>query len=124
MLRPLRSITRIPGMRTVVSAFIDSIPHLINVTCVLMIFILVFGILGMQMFSGLLYNRCRITETPEETGVWLINESNEKLCGYKNCLQYKKYKIILFYNEKPYFFFVRVFLSDLLTKSIFIKNIV
>lgn len=84
MLRPLRSITRIPGMKTVVSALIDSIPNLLSVACVLLIFLLVFGILGMQMFSGLLYNRCRITEVPVNS-IWLINEEDTKLCGYRNC---------------------------------------
>lgn len=95
MLRPLRSITRIPGMKTVVSALLDSIPHLVSVACVMFIFLLVFGILGMQMFSGLLYNRCRITPNPVNS-LWLIDENDDKLCGYRKCPEMYKIYIPFF----------------------------
>ena len=87
MLRPLRSITRIPGMRMVVSALIDSIPHLFSVACVLLIFVFVFGILGMQLFDGLLYNRCRLTSSPKDS-IWLIDPQSLQLCGYNTCNEY------------------------------------
>ena len=72
-------------MRMVVSALIDSIPHLISVACVLMMFILVFAILGLQMFEGLLFNRCRLTPQPNSEDFWPIDDNNFKLCGYKSC---------------------------------------
>ena len=85
MLRPLRSITRIPGMRQVVTALIDSFPHLISVACVLLFFIFAFSLLGLQMFAGLLNNRCRVTPAPVNSTWTLVDPSDHRLCGYRTC---------------------------------------
>jgi voltage-gated sodium channel type II alpha len=54
-LRPLRALSRFEGIRIVVNALIGSIPAIINVMLVCLIFWLIFGIMGVQLFSGKFY---------------------------------------------------------------------
>ncbi|XP_033734214.1 sodium channel protein type 4 subunit alpha A-like isoform X1 [Pecten maximus] len=51
-LRPLRAISRWEGMRVVVNALIKAIPSIFNVLLVCLVFWLIFGIVGVQFFSG------------------------------------------------------------------------
>lgn len=53
-LRPLRVVSKNEGIKTVVNALLESIPALINVLLIVMLFLLVFGILGVQLFKGML----------------------------------------------------------------------
>lgn len=78
ILRPLRSINSVKGtflfslylkeMKLLVKSLIKSLPDLGNVVVFLIFVIVLFGILGMQLFSGLNENRCRITPAPDENG--------------------------------------------------------
>ena len=52
VLRPLRVISRIPELKVVVNALFNSLPGLGNVLLVSLLFWLIFGILGMQLFMG------------------------------------------------------------------------
>jgi len=52
VLRPLRSINAIPSMRMLVKALIDALPDLGNVVMFLLFVFMIFGILGIQLFSG------------------------------------------------------------------------
>jgi len=45
-LRPLRVVSRNEGMKTVVDALLESVPALFNVLLIVLLFLLVFGILG------------------------------------------------------------------------------
>ncbi|KAK6494824.1 sodium channel protein 60E-like [Huso huso] len=51
-LRPLRAISRWEGMRLVVNALITSIPSISNVMLVCLVFWLIFGIIGVQIYGG------------------------------------------------------------------------
>jgi hypothetical protein len=51
-LRPLRVVSKNEGIKTVVNALLESIPSLVNVLLIVMLFLLVFGILGIQLFKG------------------------------------------------------------------------
>ena len=64
VLRPLRSISRLPGLRRVIQSLIASIPQLIDLVFLVVFALLIFSILGMQLFSGKMHNRCRVTEFP------------------------------------------------------------
>lgn len=64
VLRPLRSLSRFPGLRSLISALLKSIPGLIDVVLLLCFVLVVFSILGVQFFSGLLHARCRVTPFP------------------------------------------------------------
>lgn len=57
-LRPLRTINRLPGMRKQVNALIDSLPALFDVMVLTAFFMVVAGVLGMQLFAGALRRRC------------------------------------------------------------------
>lgn len=57
-LRPLRIINRFPGMRRQVITLIDSIPQMLGVATLLMFFLIVYGVLGVQLFAGVLHYRC------------------------------------------------------------------
>ena len=52
VLRPLRVISRVPELKVVVNALFASIPGMGNVFMVSLLFWLIFGILGMQLFMG------------------------------------------------------------------------
>lgn len=51
-LRPLRVVSKNEGIKTVVNALLESIPALINVLLIVILFLMVFGILGIQLFKG------------------------------------------------------------------------
>lgn len=51
-LRPLRMISKDEGMKTIVNSILKAIPSLFNVALINMLFLLVFGILGVQFFKG------------------------------------------------------------------------
>ena len=51
-LRPLRVVSKNEGIKTVVNSLIQSVPHLLNVLLIVLLFLLVFGILGIQLFKG------------------------------------------------------------------------
>ena len=64
VLRPLRSLTVVPGMRLLVSSLLKSIPALLNVVALLLFVFSIFGILGVQLWAGLQHTRCRVTQYP------------------------------------------------------------
>nr|AKH03687.1 voltage-gated sodium channel alpha subunit LNav14a21+ [Lymnaea stagnalis] len=51
-LRPLRAVSRWEGMRVVVNALFKAIPSICNVLLVCLVFWLIFGIMGVQLFNG------------------------------------------------------------------------
>ena len=57
-LRPLRTINRLPGMRKQVNALLGLLPALGDVMLLLAFFMLVAGVLGVQLFAGTLRRRC------------------------------------------------------------------
>jgi Ion transport protein len=86
MLRPLRSLGNIPGMKLVVTALIDSLPAIFNVVLILALFVFLFAIFGFQTFGNLLYNRCRQPITNfTNVQYWPLYGTGEKLCGYREC---------------------------------------
>ncbi|CAM9381269.1 unnamed protein product [Choristocarpus tenellus] len=53
-LRPLRMINRAPGLKIVVNALFAAIPDVLNVAAVCFMFFLIFAILGVNYFKGVL----------------------------------------------------------------------
>ena len=51
-LRPLRALRRFPGMKLAVNCLLGSIPLMIPMALVSLLFFLIFAILGLQVFSG------------------------------------------------------------------------
>ncbi len=66
-LRPLRMVSKNEGMKSVVNSLLKSIPQLFNVLLISVLFYLVFGILGVQVFKGAIA-RCTDGEQFFKTG--------------------------------------------------------
>ena len=75
VLRPLRSINSVPGLKKQVVSLIKSFGQLANVVLFFVFFFVLFGILGMELFKGQFYQRCRFSPTPDEYGFWPVDES-------------------------------------------------
>uniref|UniRef100_A0A7N6AE22 Ion transport domain-containing protein n=1 Tax=Anabas testudineus TaxID=64144 RepID=A0A7N6AE22_ANATE len=58
VLRPLRAINRVPSMRILVTLLLDTLPMLGNVLALCFFVFFIFGIVGVQLWAGLLRNRC------------------------------------------------------------------
>uniref|UniRef100_A0A1I8G4E0 Ion_trans domain-containing protein n=1 Tax=Macrostomum lignano TaxID=282301 RepID=A0A1I8G4E0_9PLAT len=58
VLRPLRAINRIPSMRILVMLLLDTLPMLGNVLLLCFFVFFIFGIVGVQLWKGLLRQRC------------------------------------------------------------------
>ena len=63
VLRPLKAINRIPSMRILVMLLLDTLPMLGNVLLLCFFVFFIFGIIGVQLWAGLLRQRCYINET-------------------------------------------------------------
>jgi voltage-dependent calcium channel T type alpha-1G len=64
VLRPLRMISRNPGLRIAVQSLINAIPDIGNVMVVSVLFLLLFAILGTNMYKGLFFY-CLTDNVPE-----------------------------------------------------------
>jgi len=76
VLRPLKAIRSIPGIRIIVTALLSSLPHLGNVLLLFMFLLLIFGVLGVQLYGGRLKQNC----FDGLTGKQLV-ESSLRLCS-------------------------------------------
>ncbi|KAI1884599.1 hypothetical protein AGOR_G00228040 [Albula goreensis] len=65
VLRPLRAINRVPSMRILVTLLLDTLPMLGNVLLLCFFVFFIFGIVGVQLWAGLLRNRCFLNVSVE-----------------------------------------------------------
>jgi len=77
VLRPLRTVTSIEGLRILMNALAASIPMLLNALIVLIFFLTIFAIAGLQLWHGLLKFRCMEIDT----GIFV----DDRICGYREC---------------------------------------
>ena len=52
VLRPLRTVTRIPGLRLLVGSLFASLPDLLDVLTLFSFFLLFFGVVGVELLAG------------------------------------------------------------------------
>ncbi|ETV99145.1 hypothetical protein H310_08549 [Aphanomyces invadans] len=64
VMRPLRTLHSLPGLKVLTNSLLASLPALANVFVLLMFCMLVFGILGMEIYRGSNHFRCRVTPFP------------------------------------------------------------
>ncbi|GBG24665.1 Voltage-dependent L-type calcium channel subunit alpha-1S [Hondaea fermentalgiana] len=76
VLRPLRTLSSIPGMRPIVSALIASIRSMLHVMLLCLFLFTVFGIVGLQLFSGTLTGRCYYVD-PSGSGTYELGSQFE-----------------------------------------------
>uniref|UniRef100_A0A8B9LF19 Calcium channel, voltage-dependent, T type, alpha 1H subunit a n=1 Tax=Astyanax mexicanus TaxID=7994 RepID=A0A8B9LF19_ASTMX len=62
VLRPLKAINRVPSMKILVTLLLDTLPMLGNVLLLCFFVFFIFGIVGVQLWAGLLRNRCFMKE--------------------------------------------------------------
>uniref|UniRef100_A0A670Y4D7 Calcium voltage-gated channel subunit alpha1 H n=1 Tax=Pseudonaja textilis TaxID=8673 RepID=A0A670Y4D7_PSETE len=67
VLRPLRAINRVPSMRILVTLLLDTLPMLGNVLLLCFFVFFIFGIVGVQLWAGLLRNRCFLDSPLQRT---------------------------------------------------------
>ena len=63
VLRPLRTISGIEGMRIIVSALMKAVTLLVDTVIIMVFFLLIFAIAGIQLWAGILKKRCVEIET-------------------------------------------------------------
>jgi hypothetical protein len=68
-------------MRVIVGALIQSLKSLSNVFVFLLFVFVLFGILGVQTYSGSMYYFCRTSEKPFEDGTWPIAPGIDRVCN-------------------------------------------
>nr|XP_020505234.1 voltage-dependent T-type calcium channel subunit alpha-1G-like [Labrus bergylta] len=73
VLRPLRAINRVPSMRILVTLLLDTLPMLGNVLLLCFFVFFIFGIVGVQLWAGLLRNRCFLPENFTSLYNWSMN---------------------------------------------------
>lgn len=55
ILRPLRLISRFDGLRTQISALLNSLPKTVNLMLICLFLLILFAILGVNFYKGLFY---------------------------------------------------------------------
>ena len=85
VLRPLRAISVIPGMKVILKSMLDSLAALTWVLVLWMFFFFVFGIIGIQLWGGLFDARCHIKtfNATENSTSYSLDENDERMCALK-----------------------------------------
>ena len=79
VIRPLRTISRVPGMRTIMNSIIMSLPTLLEVFLLLSFLMIIFAITGVGMFAGKWHQRCHVVNPPDLPRI-VLNDSSRP-CG-------------------------------------------
>ena len=56
--RPLRALKRVPGMPVLIGSIVKAFPKLADVAILSAFIFLIFGIVGMNLFNGIMHQRC------------------------------------------------------------------
>lgn len=75
VLRPLKTVSRLEGLKVLVNALLASLPMLCNTLIVCGFYFVIFGIVGVQIWRGLFVQRCFMRDTG------LLDPEDERLCG-------------------------------------------
>lgn len=81
VLRPLRFVNNIEGLKIVVSSVMEAIPVLQDTIIVLFFFFLIFAIGGLNLFMGMLKQRC----VNVDDGSTYMEDDEEVICGSLEC---------------------------------------
>lgn len=57
----LRFFNAVPGIKKLVTALLKSIPELLTVVALLSFLFFLYGVIGVQLWSGAMHSRCRLT---------------------------------------------------------------
>ena len=90
LMRPLRTLTTMPSMRILISTLFASVSQLGGVLVLAVFFFTIFAILGVSLWSGKIYYRCRYTEFPVD-GVWPVDPTDNLLCSSERQCSQNRY---------------------------------
>ena len=88
LFRPLRQLSTLRSMRMLVNTLLTSMVQLGGILMLALFFFAVFAILGVTIWEGVLYNRCRLEPTPPTRLAWPAVDSIHRACGVYQCEQY------------------------------------
>ncbi|XP_043103972.1 sodium channel, voltage-gated, type I-like, alpha [Puntigrus tetrazona] len=77
VLRALKTISVIPGLKTIVGALIQSVKKLSDVMILTLFCLSVFALVGLQLFMGILKNKCVILPSDYNLSVYMINKTED-----------------------------------------------
>jgi hypothetical protein len=80
VMRPLKTITSIKGLKVLVMAILSAIPLLKDTVIILLFFFIIFAIGGTQLMAGSLKNRCIGISTGDFHPDDIICGSNKSIC--------------------------------------------
>ena len=80
LLRPLRSLSNMPSMKSLIETLLGSVSQLGGVMVLAIFFFLIFAILGVSLWSGTIYQRCYFTEKPV-AGEWFVDPTDASICS-------------------------------------------
>merc|ERR1719471_2858767 len=76
VLRPLRLLSSIPSLQIVINAILMAMIPLFHIALLVLFVIIIYAIIGLEMFSGLLHKTCFNKVTGE-----MVDEDDPTLCG-------------------------------------------
>ena len=83
VLRPLRTLTAIPSMRALINSLFKSLPNMQYVVMMMFFLPIVFGVVAVQLWGGLLRSQCMYLDNSTQS--WIPDEFQEgRMCGMKN----------------------------------------
>jgi len=81
VLRPLRSVNRLPSLRVIISTMLDSFKGMLSVLVLVLFLFVIYGIIGVLFFNGALHQRCFTTVPPASAG-FVLDEDTYTLDGF------------------------------------------
>lgn len=101
VLRALKTVAIVPGLKTIVGAVIESVKNLRDVIILTMFSLSVFALMGLQIYMGVLTQKC-VRVFPMD-GSWgnLTDENWENF--NKNDSKYKLFVLLLRHKKPKYF---------------------
>ncbi|XP_073701241.1 sodium channel, voltage-gated, type I-like, alpha [Garra rufa] len=89
VLRALKTISVIPGLKTIVGALIQSVKKLSDVMILTLFCLSVFALVGLQLFMGALKQKCVLLPTSYNLTYYILNKT-EDCYKLDECLEYIK----------------------------------
>ena len=85
ILRPLRTISAVDGLRMLIEALVSSLPLLLDIMIILMFYFLILSIAALQLWHGILKLRCfdKNSGTVDNT-----RNCGSHTCGYRDCVTF------------------------------------
>lgn len=80
VLRPLKTISKLKGVKLLVNCILRSLKGLASVTGFISFIIVLFAITGQSFWEGAQDKRCRVTKYPQK-GEWIVDQDQTRLCG-------------------------------------------